>query len=347
MSETFVLIEGKAENFNAESGCYTVGLPAMTAFAGFVHNFERQINTHLSKLNVENKVSVESFALLTKQIELYQGHCAYITGMKGVDDFKQIAPQTVDEKRAKGYFAFILKLNCTLSTDDLANINDTYFLKDSNFTGDMVGLYKSILFSSKLAGGSFHISKIHEKSNLIDIMNILKRKAYFYVVDESDCLHQNSSDSEIEALITKDEYDIMSKEKLRHFSKTNYDVISFMNKISRPNKGYQKEKTADTENNENSVNIAETYKESKDVDLYKPHYIPIVSGYHLLEEPTYKSNSRCIEQKHAICEPILSIARYQSSLSVSYQYVKESILPNIFWQYKIDENNKLYYISAI
>ena len=305
MKEHFLLIELRLKKFNANSGFYTIGLPAITAFAGFFHNLQRKINQQIQKTGWDGDITIHDFAILAKNIKVREGHAKYVKALKSSDKFSTPA-STVDEKVADGDFAFLIRYS-----EDI----DPSFYSDSQ-AEDFPHFLERMMVNTKIAGGEFNIinknyqtNKFFTSPDFNYINKHIKHAEYFYLVDESEQLKSMSFD----------------------------DYISAISRTSLKPKSKLKERPV------------------------KPFYIPIVPGYHLLEEPNHKMNSalRSNSHKHAFAEPVLSLARFQSVYSVLFHYNKASeesadtheninenneLLPKIFWSYAYSEN--YYFVAA-
>lgn len=183
----YLLLEISLKNFNANSGFYTVGLPSLTAFAGFFHNIQRKINTLMEKKDVEGTLTIEDFAILAKNIIIREGHSKYIKALKSSDKLSTPA-SIVDEKIADGDFCFIIKYK--------ENIDKASYSELHSQVSNFAQLFEKLLINTKLAGGVFTIINnkkgLFSSNNFKEVNNKIKHKEYFYLVDESDKLQDKN-----------------------------------------------------------------------------------------------------------------------------------------------------------
>lgn len=187
----FLLLEISLTKFNANSGFYTVGLPALTAFAGFFHNIQRKIDNLMETNEVEGDLKIKNYAILAKNINLREGHPKYIKALKSSEKLTTSA-STVDEKVADGDFCFIIRYE--------EDIDSSYYSEMNNQTNDFAQLFEKLLGNMKLAGGHFNIKNLKVFNDFETTNNHIKHKSYFYLVDKYDDLEGKNFDDYIKMI---------------------------------------------------------------------------------------------------------------------------------------------------
>lgn len=183
----YILLNGIVNNANPVSSHYTIGLPSLTAFHGFLYS-----------LLIDSKIDIKdlkTFWIGLKNVNLSPGNLRISNQTKGAPSDKIIAPPISELSKTLDFdFSIIIELNSECSLD-MKKINN-------------------VLKGKKLAGGSLFNAEAISSSDdsFIKLLENISPKTIF-LKDETNILNEE---------IDFTEEDILKEENLSETEKNKY-----------------------------------------------------------------------------------------------------------------------------